>query len=260
VEGSKQEWEQKLERRRSYNGMPTTMLRTLRELRKVLPRHGIVTVGSGHPQSTTKQAFPVYEPRTHITSGSFSSMGFALPAAIGAKLAKPDTPVVCIIGDGDFMMGVQELAVCAMHNIPVTFLILNNSGYISIRDGQNHLMGRQIGSEFNKHAGDGQAYSVDFVSLAKSFGLGFAAKAQSVDDIGSNIKRALDSNAPALVEVPITRDVSIAAAEVVGWWDFPVLPTATEAVKADYKAGYAAEQHRWSRKDAQVAKPVSTSG
>jgi hypothetical protein len=101
---------------------------------------------------------------------------------------------------------------------------------------------------------------VDFVSLAKSFGLGFAAKAQSVDDIGSNIKRALDSNAPALVEVPITRDVSIAAAEVVGWWDFPVLPTATEAVKADYKAGYAAEQHRWSRKDTQVAKPVSTSG
>ncbi len=69
VEGLKREWEEKLERRRSYNGIPTTMLRTLRELRKVLPRHGIVTVGSGHPQSTTKQAFPVYEPRTHITSG-----------------------------------------------------------------------------------------------------------------------------------------------------------------------------------------------
>jgi acetolactate synthase-1/2/3 large subunit len=259
VDGLKKEWEEKLERRRSYNGMPTTMLRTLRELRKVLPRHGIVTVGSGHPQSTTKQAFPVYEPRTHITSGSFSSMGFALPAAIGAKLAKPDAPVVCIIGDGDFMMSVQELAVCAMHNIPVTFLILNNSGYISIRDGQNHLMGRQIGSEFNRQAGE-QAYSVDFVSLAKSFGFEVAAKAQTVDDIGSSIKRALDSNAPALVEVPITRDVSIAAAEVVGWWDFPVLPTATEAVKADYKAGYAAEQHRWSSKEAEVAKPMSTSG
>src|SRR3974390_198587 len=105
--GLKKDWEQRLERRRSYDGMPTTMLRTLRELRKVLPRNGIVTVGSGHPQSTTKQAFPVYEPRTHITSGSFSSMGFALPAAIGAKLAKPEAPVVCIIGDGDFLMCVQ---------------------------------------------------------------------------------------------------------------------------------------------------------
>jgi len=260
VDGLKKEWEQKLEHRRSYNAMPTTMLRTLRELRKVLPRHGIVTVGSGHPQSSTKQAFPIYEPRTHITSGSFSSMGFALPAAIGAKLAKPDTPVVCIIGDGDFMMSVQELAVCAMHNIPVIFLILNNSGYISIRDGQNHLMGRQIGSEFNQQADNEQAYSVDFVALARSFGFEVTAKPQTPDDIGSCIKRALDSNAPALVEVPITRDVSIAAAEVVGWWDFPVLPTAPEAVKADYRAGYAAEQHRWAAKHEELAKPVSTSG
>jgi hypothetical protein len=95
-------------------------------------------------------------------------MGFALPAAIGAKVAKPDVPVVCIIGDGDFMMCVQELAVCVMYDIPVVFLILNNSGYISIRDGQNYLIGRQIGSEFNRHAGDGQPYSVDFAALPKS--------------------------------------------------------------------------------------------
>jgi acetolactate synthase-1/2/3 large subunit len=260
VEALKQEWEKKLELRRSYPGMPTTMLRTLRELRKVLPRHGIVTVGSGHPQSTTKQAFPVYEPRTHITSGSFSSMGFALPAAIGAKLAKPDTPVVCIIGDGDFMMCVQELAVCAMHDIPVVFLILNNSGYISIRDGQDHLMGRQIGSEFNRYNGDGRPYSVDFAALAKSFGFGVATKVQAVEDIGSSIKRALDSEAPALVEVPITRDASVAAAEVVGWWDFPVLPNASEEVRADYKAGYAAEQHRRSASDVELAEPLSATG
>jgi acetolactate synthase-1/2/3 large subunit len=260
VAALKVEWEERLERRRSYDGMPTTMLRTLYELRKVLPRHGIVTVGSGHPQSTTKQAFPVYEPRTHITSGSFSSMGFALPAAIGAKLAKPDAPVVCIIGDGDFMMCMQELAICTMYDIPVVFLILNNSGYISIRDGQNYLIGRQIGSEFNHHNGDGRPYSVDFVALAKSFGFGVAAKVQAADEIGSTIKRALDSNAPAVVEVPITRDVSIAAAEVVGWWDFPVLPTASDAVKADYKAGYAAEQHRWSASDVELVEPVSATG
>jgi len=187
-------------------------------------------------------------------------MGFALPAAIGAKLAKPDAPVVCIIGDGDFMMCVQELAVCAMYNIPVVFLILNNSGYISIRDGQNYLMGRQIGSEFNHHNGDGRPYSVDFVALAKSFGFDVAAKVQAASDIGSTIQRALDSNAPAVVEVPITRDVSVAAAEVVGWWDFPILPTASDAVKTDYKAGYAAEQHRWSTSDVELTEPVSATG
>jgi acetolactate synthase-1/2/3 large subunit len=260
VAGLKKEWEDQLERRRSYNGMPTTMLRTLRELRKVLPRHGIVTVGSGHPQSTTKQAFPIYEPRTHITSGSFSSMGFALPAAIGAKLAKRDTPVVCIIGDGDFMMCVQELALCAMYDIPVVFLVLNNSGYISIRDGQNYLIGRQTGSEFSHQNGDSRPYSVDFVALAKSFGFEVAAKVQSAGDIGSTIKRALDSDAPALVEVPITRDVSIAAAEVVGWWDFPVLPTAPDAAKADYKTGYAAEQHQGAKVDVELIEPVSATG
>jgi acetolactate synthase-1/2/3 large subunit len=259
INALRKEWEETLERRRSHEGMPTTMLRTLRELRRVLPRRGIVTVGSGHPQSSTKQAFPVYEPRTHITSGSFSSMGFALPAAIGAKLAKPDVPVVCIIGDGDFMMCVQELATCVMYNIPVVFLVLNNSGYISIRDGQNWLMGRQIGAEFN-NSGNGEPYSANLPALARSFGFEFAAKVQAVGDIGSTIKHALDANAPALVEVPITRDVSVAAAEVVGWWDFPVLPTASNVVRADYEAGYAAEQHRWVARDADGVAPVSAVG
>ena len=86
---------------------------------------------------------------------------------------------------------------------------------------------------------------MDFAALAKSFSFEVATKVQRADDIGSSIERALDSNAPALVEVPITQDVSVAGAEVVGWWDFPVLPIASAAVKADYKAGYACEQHRF---------------
>jgi acetolactate synthase I/II/III large subunit len=236
------EWDAIQAPRRNHDRIPTTMLRALKELRKVLPRHGIVTVGSGHPQSSTKQDFPVYEPRTHITPGSYSPMGFALPAAIGAKLAKRDTPVVCIIGDGDFMMCVQELATCVAYDIPVVFLVLNNAGYISIRDGQNALMGRHIISEFTDQR-TGNPYSVDFPALAKSFGFEIATRIGRVDDIGPTIQRALDSNAPALIEVPITRDVSIAASNVVGWWDFPPVPTAPQGVKDDYAAGLPAEQH-----------------
>lgn len=238
------EWDEIMEPRRSHDKIPTTMLRTLRELRKVLPRNGIVTVGSGHPQSSTKQDFPIYEPRTHITPGSYSPMGFALPAAIGAKLAKPDAPVVCIIGDGDFMMCMQELATCVAYNIPVVFLVLNNSGYISIRDGQNALMGRNIISEFSKAGNNSEPYSVQFPAMAKSFGIDFATQVQRVDEIGSTIKAALECGGPALVEVPITRDVNIAASNVVGWWDFPPVPTAPQAVLDDYAAGYAAEQHQ----------------
>ena len=238
------EWNQLMEPRRSHHKIPTTMLTTLRELRKVLPRNGIVTVGSGHPQSSTKQDFPVYEPRTHITPGSYSPMGFALPAAIAAKLAKPESPVVCIIGDGDFMMCVQELATCVAYDIAVVFLILNNAGYISIRDGQDALMGRNIMSEFSLPGDTNEPYSVQFPALAKSFGLDYATQVQSVDEIGTSIKAALASGAPALVEVPITRDVNIAAANVVGWWDFPPVPTAPQAVLNDYAAGFEAEQHQ----------------
>ncbi|MCY4101616.1 MAG: thiamine pyrophosphate-binding protein [Rhodobacteraceae bacterium] len=238
------EWDQLMEPRRNHNSIPTTMLTTLRELRKALPRNGIVTVGSGHPQSSTKQDFPIYEPRTHITPGSYSPMGFALPAAIGAKLAKPEAPVVCIIGDGDFMMCMQELATCVMYNVPVVFLILNNSGYISIRDGQDALMGRNIISEFSHQGKNNEPYSVNFPDLAKSFGLDFAEQVRSVDKITPTIEAALNCGGPALVEVPITRDVSIAAANVVGWWDFPPVPTAPQVVLDDYASGIAAEQHQ----------------
>ena len=239
--GLKARWEDVLSTRRHHNGSPMTMLRVLHELRQVLPREGIVTVGSGHPQSSTKQAFPIYEPRTHITSGSFSPMGFAVPAAIGAKLARPDTPVVCIVGDGDFMMTMQELAICAMRDLPVVFLILNNRGFISIRDGQYGLMTRQIGSEFNDLAGN--EYSVDFAVMARTFGFEQAVKVTDPAALQGALQQAIDSNEPAVVETVITRDASLAAAEVVGWWDFPLLPTAPAEALADYEVALREEQH-----------------
>ena len=75
------------------------------------------------------------------------------------------------------------------------------------------------------------------------FGFEIATRVQRVDDIGPAIQRAIDSQGPALVEVPITRDVSIAASNVVGWWDFPPVPTAPQGVRDDYAAGLPAEQH-----------------
>ncbi|ONV50700.1 hypothetical protein A8E79_33915, partial [Burkholderia cenocepacia] len=104
--------------------------------------------GSGNTQGAVKQTFPVYTPRTHLTSGGFSSMGWAVPAAIGAKLAKPESPVVCILGDGDFLMTSQEIAICVTNNLPVIFIVQNNAGYMSIRGGQRKQTSRHIGTEF----------------------------------------------------------------------------------------------------------------
>ncbi|MEO1723543.1 MAG: thiamine pyrophosphate-dependent enzyme, partial [Pseudomonadota bacterium] len=120
----------------------------------------------------------------------------------------------------------------------------NYAGYISIRDGQDALMGRNIISEFSIRGANAEPYSVQFPALAKSFGFDFATQVQRVDEIRSTIKAALESGGPALVEVLITRDVSIAASNVVGWWDFPPVPTAPQAVRDDYAAGLAAEQHQ----------------
>ena len=101
----------------------------------------IVVVGSGNTQGAVKQSFPVYEPRTHLTSGSYSPMGWAVPAAMGAKLACPDKKVVAIVGDGDFMMSLPEMGTDVMNGINVVFLVLNNQGYMSIRGGMRKFMG-----------------------------------------------------------------------------------------------------------------------
>jgi acetolactate synthase-1/2/3 large subunit len=127
----------------------------LQELRAVLPRDGIVTVGSGNTQGAVKQSFPVCMPRTHLTSGAFSPIGWAFPAALGAKLGMPDRKVVSIVGDGDFMMCSPELGVAAMDDIGVVTVELSNAGYISIRGRQREFQGRHIGSELNRDRGNG---------------------------------------------------------------------------------------------------------
>jgi acetolactate synthase I/II/III large subunit len=91
----KAEWEKQLASRRDTDRFPFTSQRPLGALRKVCPRDTIFVVGSGNTQGAVKQTLPVYLPRTHITSGGFSTMGWAVPAAIGAKLAAPKQPVVC---------------------------------------------------------------------------------------------------------------------------------------------------------------------
>lgn len=230
-------WEKQLASRRDSNEAPFTSQRPLGELRKVLERNGIVVVGSGNTQGAVKQSFPVYEPRTHLTSGSFSSMGWAVPAAIGAKLACPDRQVVCVLGDGDFMQSFQEIAVCVMHNIPVVFLVQNNSGYMSIRGGQRKIMGRHVASEFNLP--NGKPYSPHFTEIGKNFGLE-AWRVEQPGDLNRVLRKALDTGGPALVEVMTARDA--AGPFVPGWWDFPV-PAYVEDGQDEYAEGRALEQH-----------------
>ena len=232
------DWEVKLSSRRDSDRFPFTSQRPLGDLRKVLPRDAIIVLGSGNTQGAVKQTFPVYEPRTHLTSGGFSSMGWAVPAAIGAKLAAPDRTVVCVVGDGDFLMTCQEIGLCVMNDLPIVFIVQNNSGFMSIRGGQRKQTGRHVGVEFNNP--DGTTYSPDFVALAESFGL----EAHRVDDpaeLENTLRSAVNSRRPVLVEVPTDRDA--AGPFTPGWWDFPVPSYITDERQQEYWDVRGTEQH-----------------
>ena len=235
---AKAKWEATLAKRRDSDRFPFTSQRPLGALRKVFPRNTIVVVGSGNTQGAVKQTFPVYEPRTHLTSGGFSSMGWAVPAAIGAKLAAPDQPVVCIVGDGDFLMTSQEIAICVTNHIPVVFLVQNNAGYMSIRGGQRKQTSRHIGTEFNLP--NGQAYSPDFKAVGEAFGLK-SWRVERNEDLEPVLQAALESNAPALIELPTDRDA--AGPWVPGWWDFPIPEYIDDERQDEYRMLRDSEQH-----------------
>lgn len=232
------EWEEKLASRRDSERFPFTSQRPLGALRKVFPRDTIVVVGSGNTQGAVKQTFPVYQPRTHLTSGGFSSMGWAVPAAIGAKLAAPNQPVVCVLGDGDFLMTNQEIAICVTNNIPVVFLIQNNAGYMSIRGGQRKQTSRHIGTEFNRP--NGEPYSPDYKALGESFGLR-SWRVERPEDLEPILQQALACNEPVLIEVPTDRDA--AGPWVPGWWDFPIPEYITDERQDEYWQIRNSEQH-----------------
>ncbi len=210
---------------------PFTSQRPLRDLRRVLPRDGIIVAGSGNTQGAVKQSFPVFEPRTHLTSGSYSSMGWAIPAAIGAKLGRPDRKVACVLGDGDFLQTAQELGVCAQHGIAVCFVVQNNAGYMSIRGGQRKITDRHLISEFTKR--DGSPYSVDITAIGKAFGVD-SYRVDASDDLEPTLARAVASDGPTLVEVTTARDA--AGPWVPGWWDFPVPAYITDERQEEYWA------------------------
>ena len=218
IQAKKAEWDRTLGANRDSNATPVTQARVMKELRAALDRDAIVTSGAGIVQGVVRQAFPAYEPRTHITSGGFSTMGFTVPAAIGVQLAHPRRQVVGCAGDGDFMQTMQEMAVAAMTDLPVLFMVLNNAGFISIKGGQMHNFGRTTVVDFQKR--DGSLYSPNFCEAAHAFGL-HAQRITAPDEVQPAVKRALATKGPALIEVMVDRDIQHGVTST-GWWDMPI--------------------------------------
>jgi len=172
-------------------------------LREVLPRNAIVTDELSQVGFASWYGFPVYEPRTFITSGYQGTLGSGFPTALGCKVANPDKPVVAIAGDGGFMFGVQELATAVQFNIGVVTLVFNNNAYGNVRrDQRTRFEGRVVAADL---------LNPDFVKLAESFGVA-ASRVTSPDHFRPALEKALAHGGPYLVVIEVPRD-----SEVTPW-------------------------------------------
>jgi acetolactate synthase-1/2/3 large subunit len=232
-------WQQQVELKSGSDAQPMTMARAVREIQAATRPDAIVVTGAGLPQGMVKQRWVTRAPRSHITSGGFSTMGFTLPAAIGAQLARPDAQVLAICGDGDFLQTMQELATAAILDVPVCTVVLNNAGWISIKGGQQAHFGRTAVTDFLTT--DGSAYSPDFAAIGRAFGV-HTEQADTPDAVQPAVERALASGGPSLVVANVARSLELAGPDKTGWWDVPV--PEGRPVFDEQALGRSEEQHR----------------
>ena len=163
----------------------------VKTLRRALPRETIVVSDLTVAAYWCRRLLDLYEPRTNIYPWGFCTLGFGLPAAIGAKAACPDRPVVVLAGDGGFLFNSQELAVAVQFDLPIVVIIFNDGGYGVLRRQQQVLYGRTLGADL---------VNPDFVALARAFGVD-GQLVTSLDQLGGAVKAAIASQRITVIEV-----------------------------------------------------------
>jgi len=173
----------------------------IQSLYKATAGEAIVTSDVGQHQMWTAQYYDFPEPRRWINSGGLGTMGFGLPAAMGAKVGCPDQTVVCVAGDGSVQMNAQELATCAQEGIDIKVFIMNN-GYLGmVRQWQELFWDRRY-----SHVDMG--HFPDFVKLADAYGatgMRFTDKKTLVDDM----RAAIETPGPVVVDVRVTQEENV---------------------------------------------------
>ncbi len=223
-------WQQNHELRHSDH-TPVTMGRVITELRKGLPPEAVIFTSSGNIQAQVFQEMAFSQPRTYVSAGGFSTMGWSFPAAMGAKLALPGAPVLALVGDGDFLMTIQELATAVQYNIPVIVVVLNNVGWQAIRDLQVIAYGEE--SVYSTMFEDGdQPVTPDITAIAKGFGA-HAVRINCPDEVGPALKEALSLGKPSVIEVMVDDRLGTSGGLAPGWWDVPV-PEYMQLRRAQY--------------------------
>ena len=173
----------------------------IRKVAELVGDDAIITTDVGKHQMWTAQVYPFSRPRQFLTSGGLGTMGFGLPAAIGAALANPDRLVVCFSGDGSLQMNIQELATATEQQLDIKIIVLNNNSLGLVRQQQGLFYGaNHFASDF--------AIDIDFATIAKGFGM------KSVDFryspiSGELLNDALSAPGPCLINVPIGKEEEV---------------------------------------------------
>ena len=168
-------------------------LKVFETVREVTPRNTIFSLDPTVATSRASRCLDIYEPRTFMHPHGWAGLGFAFPAGIGAKAGKPDSPVVCVTGDGGFQYNFQELASCAQYGIHPVVLMFNDSAWGVLKRYQSDRFGehRQYATEL---------VNPDFVKLFESYGFE-GTKVSNVADLGRALDNAIKSGKTHLVEV-----------------------------------------------------------
>ena len=165
-------------------------------LRAALPDETIVVAGTTTVGYMSHMLFPVYEPRTYLSSSYMGTLGFAFPTALGAKVARPERPVVSLIGDGGFLFAASELATAVQYDIAAVTVVFNDNAYgNSNRDQRERFGGREIGTVLR---------NPDFAALARAFGAD-GTKIDGVAQLGDALREAIAGGRPAVIECPMDR-------------------------------------------------------
>lgn len=184
-----------LKRKTDYDNVPIKPQRVYQEMNKVFDENTIFTTGCGLTQIWSGQLQEINKPRRYLPSGGAGTLGFDIPAAIGAAVANPGTKCVAVMGDLGFTFLVEELAVAAKHKLPVVVVLVNNAYLGLIRQNQKYAYGYEYAVEMSENHG-----LVDYVKVAEGFG----CKAERVfkpEDIAPALERAVKSDMPYVIDI-----------------------------------------------------------
>jgi acetolactate synthase-1/2/3 large subunit len=191
--------------------------RLVQKLAALAPRDAIVTVDVGQHQMWAAQWWPVRQPRTFLTSGGLGTMGFSVPAAMGAALANPGRPALVLTGDGSLLINIQELATIAECNLDIKICVFNNGHLGLVRQQQELFYGkRYVASRFDARP--------DFAAIARGFGIPGCAITMPYDD--DALRRALSIKGPALLDIQVPEMENV----------YPMVPPGKSNVEAIWKS------------------------